>query len=268
MKIAIVGVGFVGTAVARAFENNTLLLVDPKLNTDISATASFEPNVSFICTPTPSNDDGSINYDITLKAVQFLLLKTYCIIVVKSTVPPSFAALFSKSDRVVFNPEFLTERNAVQDMVWADSIILGGTKYATSLVEEYYRKFSICSADKYTHLSCEEACWVKYATNTMLAVKVAYLNQLYDLFEDKQSWSHTINTMKMDSRLGSSHWLVPGLDGKRGFGGACLPKDSNALLHEAPSLSILNTVIESNNHYRRLYEQDAREIQQNIKFKD
>jgi UDP-glucose 6-dehydrogenase len=74
--------------------------------------------------------------------------------------------------------------------------------------------------------------------------------------------------MKMDSRLGSSHWLVPGLDGKRGSGGACLPKDSNALLHEAPSLSILNTAIESNNHYRGLYEQDAREIQQNIKFKD
>jgi UDPglucose 6-dehydrogenase len=182
MKIAIVGIGFVGTAVARAFENNTLLLVDPKLNTDISATVAFEPNVSFVCTPTPSNDDGSINYDITLEAVQFLLLKTYGIVVVKSTVPPSFAAMFSKSDRVVFNPEFLTERNAVQDMVWADNIILGVTKYATSLVEEYSRQFSNCSGDRYTHLSCEEACWVKYATNTMLAVKVAYLNQLYDLF--------------------------------------------------------------------------------------
>ena len=58
MRIAIIGVGFVGNAVARAFENNELLLVDPKLGTHISQTVDFEPNVTFICTPTPSTDTG------------------------------------------------------------------------------------------------------------------------------------------------------------------------------------------------------------------
>ena len=58
MKIAIVGVGFVGNAVAAAFQTNKLLLVDPKLGVDISAVVDFEPNVSFVCTPTPSSEDG------------------------------------------------------------------------------------------------------------------------------------------------------------------------------------------------------------------
>lgn len=268
MKIAIVGVGFVGNAVARAFENTTTLLVDPKLGTDISAVIEFEPNVSFVCTPTPSSEDGRANTKITLEAIQYLLQNTYGLVVVKSTVPPSFAAQFAKSERVVFNPEFLTERNAIADMIGASTVILGGTEYACSLIEEYYRKHSICFAYNYLHVSGEEACWIKYITNTMLAVKVAYLNELYSYFTDKQSWSNVVNILREDARLGTSHWLVPGLDGKRGFGGACLPKDSKALLHEAPSLSILKTVIESNNYFRSLYEPELRELEQNIKFKE
>ena len=268
MKIAIVGVGFVGKAVAAAFQTNNLLLVDPKLGVDISAVVEFEPNVSFVCTPTPSSEDGRANTKITLDTIQYLLQNTYGLVVVKSTVPPSFAAQFAKSERVVFNPEFLTERNAVPDMIGASTVILGGTEYATDLIEEYYRKHSICFAHRYQHVSGEEACWIKYITNTMLAMKVAYLNELYDYFDDKQSWHHVVNALQNDTRLGTSHWLVPGLDGKRGFGGACFPKDSKALLHEAPSLSILKTVIESNNYFRSLYEPETRELEQNIKFKE
>jgi len=268
MKIAIVGVGFVGNAVAAAFQTNKLLLVDPKLGVDISAVVAFEPNVSFVCTPTPSSEDGQASTKITLDAIQYLLQNTYGLVVVKSTVPPSFAAQFAKSERVVFNPEFLTERNAVADMIGSSTVILGGTEYATSLIEEYYRKYSICFAYLYRHVSGEEACWIKYITNTMLAMKVAYLNELYNYFDDKQSWHHVVNALQTDKRLGTSHWLVPGLDGKRGFGGACFPKDSKALLHEAPDLSILKTVIESNNYFRSLYEPETRELEQNIKFKE
>lgn len=268
MRIAIVGVGFVGNAVARAFENNDLLLVDPKLNTPIERVVDFEPELSFVCTPTPSNDDGSINDSITLEAIYYLLMNTYTTVVVKSTVPPSFAELFAKNDRVVFNPEFLTERNAVQEMIWADSIILGGIDHVCKRVAECYTKHSLCSAEHFVYVSGSEACWIKYITNTMLAVKVAYLNELCSQFTNKQSWSRVVNALRRDDRLGSSHWLVPGIDGKRGFGGACLPKDSNALLHEAPSLSILKTVVESNNNYRSLYNPETREIEQNIKFKE
>ena len=266
MRIAIIGVGFVGNAVSRAFDNNTLLLVDPKLNTKIESIVDFEPNITFICTPTPSNDDGSANTEITMEAIQYTLQNTYSLVVVKSTVPPSFAEEFEYTDRVVFNPEFLTERNAVSDMIWSDTIILGGSEISTALIEQYYRKNSICSTTEYILVSAEEACWIKYITNTMVAMKVAYLNELNSLFTDKQSWSHVVNALRRDSRLGNSHWLVPGLDGKRGFGGACLPKDSKALLHEAPSLSILKTVIESNNYFRSLYKPESRELEQNIKF--
>ncbi len=268
MKIAIIGIGFVGKAVARAFENNELLLIDPKLGVDIAEVKNFEPEVTFICTPTPSRDDGSVDESITVNAAQYVLLNTFSTVVIKSTVPPRVAAHYHKNYRVVFNPEFLTERNAIQDMIWHPKVILGGDPEHTKKIEELYRNHSICGAKVFEHVSAEEACWIKYITNCMLAVKVGFLNELNSEFSDKQSWSRVVNILKDDSRLGDSHWLVPGLDGKRGFGGACLPKDTKALLHEAPSLSILKTVIESNNYYRGLYEPDAREIQQNIKFKE
>lgn len=266
VKIGIIGHGFVGKAVERAFENASIFIVDPKYNTKVTDLTDFEPNVTFICVPTPSNDDGSVNTSIVLESIVNTLSFTYSMVVVKSTVPPSFAEQFKNNERVVFNPEFLTERNAIEDMIWANRVILGGLPESAKTIHYYYLKYSICSASEYVYVTAEEACYIKYISNYMIAAKVAILNELNSLFVDKQSWSKIVNVLRKDSRLGDSHWLVPGLDGKRGFGGACLPKDTNAFLLEAPNLTILKTVIESNNHLRNLYEPDARELQQNIKF--
>jgi UDPglucose 6-dehydrogenase len=266
LKVAIIGAGFVGTAVGRAFDSNNCLFIDPKLGTRIEDLISFEPDYTFVCVPTPSKDDGSVDLSIVESVTRFALQNTYSIVIVKSTVPPSFADRFRKNDRVVFNPEFLTERNAVQDMIESENVILGGAYPTTKKVERLYKLNSACAPSRYVHVSAEEACWIKYATNSFLAVKVAYLNELRDNFADSQSWNRVVNALRLDTRLGTSHWLVPGLDGKRGFGGACLPKDSSALLHEAKNMSILNSAIEKNNLYRSLYEPDARELSQNIKF--
>lgn len=266
MKLAIIGAGFVGRAVERAFDSNQCKIIDPKLGVHIEELISFEPEYSFVCVPTPSQPDGSVDLTAVRSVLTFLLYYTFSIIVVKSTVPPSFAEKYATNDRVVFNPEFLTERNAVQDMLEGETIVLGGLDVTTARVEKLYRTRSACTPQQYVHVSSEEACWIKYATNAFLAVKVTYLNELRDNFADTQSWNRVVNALRLDKRLGSSHWLVPGLDSKRGFGGACLPKDSTALLHEAKNLGILKSAVEKNNQYRSLYERDAREIQQQIKF--
>ena len=59
---------------------------------------------------------------------------------------------------------------------------------------------------------------------------------------------------------------MPGFDNKRGYGGACFPKDTNALSTFAPAFSILKKVIEENNNYRRSYEKDKRELEQNVTY--
>ena len=264
MRIAIIGVGFVGKAVARAFSNCELLLVDPKLGVDIESVKQFEPQFSFICVPTPSRNDGSVDTSIVEHTVKYLLQHTYSTIIVKSTVPPSFVQYFR--DRIVVNPEFLTERNAIEDMLTAEHIILGGPRALISRVKNLYINHSECFSRKFIKVSGTEAAWIKYITNTMLALKVAYLNELREAVDNPASWTAIIRALQEDKRLGNSHWIIPGIDGKLGFGGACFPKDSKALLHEAQNLGILNSAITSNNKIRQQYELDSRESEQNVKY--
>ena len=267
-SISIVGYGFVGSAVKAVFPTKNVFLADPKLGTSIED-IPFDTDFIFICLPTPEKDDGSANIDLVVSSVNYLLESTSSQIIIKSTVPPSILKNFSNLalNRLCFNPEFLTERNAVNDMINADNIVLGGFGRACKLVRKLYKEHSICTARKFTIVSAEEACWIKYITNTMLAAKVALLNEYYQEFDNKEAWISVVKVLQMDERLGTSHWQVPGTDGKLGFGGACFPKDLNSILPEAKNLSILKKVAESNNKLRAQYSLDDRETQQNINFK-
>jgi UDPglucose 6-dehydrogenase len=97
---------------------------------------------------------------------------------------------------------------------------------------------------------------VKYSINSFLASKVAFFNQIFDLC-DKNGADYSIvrQIMLHDTRIGNSHSLVPGIDGERGFGGHCFPKDTQAFLHYANQLetplSILDKVVEYNNKIRK-----------------
>ena len=76
-----------------------------------------------------------------------------------------------------------------------------------------------------------------------------------------------VNAITSDERIGSSHTKVPGYDGKKGFGGACLPKDTAAIANYGDGiLTVLEEVIRQNNAYRSHYEQDDREKEQKIRY--
>jgi UDPglucose 6-dehydrogenase len=98
----------------------------------------------------------------------------------------------------------------------------------------------------------------KYITNTFLAVKVAYANEIATIAElFALDYNKLVNIFTTDERLGASHWHVPGPDGKNGFGGSCFPKDINALIVFAKKNKIKVPLLE--NAWKRNIEIDRKE---------
>ena len=136
-----------------------------------------------------------------------------------------------KNLRICFNPEFLTEENFIDDFKNQDRIILG--TYEKEYFDMIHSVYRIGFPDiKIIHIKPVEAEMVKYVANTFLATKVSFANEIHNIcqFLDVE-YDNVIEIAKLDSRLGNSHWKVPGPDGKKGFGGSCFPKDINALIY-------------------------------------
>ena len=268
LNLGIVGYGFVGGAVSYGFAAPGVKqhIADPKLGTTIKDLPA-NLDIVFVCVPTPMNDDFSIDSSIVEDAVKELLEKTEHIpIVIKSTVTPDKLAKL-RSLRIVYNPEFLTERNANEDFINPKMHIFGGDYGVTHFVEQVYEQHSLCRPCPIYHMTQSEASLVKYGINSFLATKVLWFNQFFDVVADEDAnYNKIITAISTDPRIGNSHTLVPGFDGKRGFGGACFPKDTTAFSTYAEQFTILKKVIEENNKYRRGYEKDERELEQNVKY--
>ena len=272
MKIAIIGHGFVGKAVDYGFNNPDLekFIVDPRGGMNIDELQGKDIMASFVCVPTPMGDDGKINSTIVETTVNFLKANVNGIIVIKSTVTPDIIEKLTSGPlghRVVYNPEFLTEKAANEDFVNPSLHVFGGDRDMTDSVQYLYEKYSSCKPCPVYHMTAIEASFVKYGINSYLASKVLWFNQFYDVVEKNGgNYNTVINAMTTDSRVGKSHTAVPGYDGKRGFGGACFPKDTSAFLAFDKSFTVLREVIAVNNAMRIGYEKDDREKEQNVTY--
>lgn len=275
IKIAIIGYGFVGKAVDFGFSKNVnKTIIDPKLRT---STKDVDEDVDFIfiALPTPMNPDGTQNTEILFDVLMELdSINNKFIKIIKSTVLPStLKEIEIKFQNIVYNPEFLRERSAEEDFINSEGVVLGGKKEILTKVKELYKKCSLVKKLKFYETDLISASFVKYSINSFLALKVAFFNQLYDLVNSNNhiDWTNMIEIISHDSRIGNSHMLVPGPDGRRGFGGACFPKDTAALINLANSLgkdfSILETAVKYNNILRKQYtEIGAREKEQGVNF--
>jgi len=282
--VGIVGHGFVGKAVERAIDSHVeKFLVDPNYSTTIDQLIEQQPILAFVCTPTPTSKTGRIDAAVTLDAILKLLKHTQAGIVLKSTVTPDVvekivmtANNMGSTDRFIYAPEFLTEKNADYEYCNPKYMVLGGME---SCVNEFLGFLHECSfvvlpknteEDGGIHIvNPMEASYVKYAINAFLAMKVTFFNQLHDAMSDDEFNINPIRVLKTlgaEQRLGGTHWRVPGPDGKKGFGGACFPKDVSALTTFSDKFSLLEKVTEINNEYRKEYDLDSREIEQNISF--
>ena len=139
--------------------------------------------------------------------------------------------------KIVFNPEFLTERSATFDFISQTRYVLGGEKKNTNTVKELYQlrfgsTISIIETDYESEL-------IKYVCNTFFATKVSFLNEMKLLSDEVGAdWDTIIEGFVRDGRVGHSHTQVPGPDGKLGFGGSCFPKDIQALINFGDSVSV------------------------------
>mgnify|MGYP001385090798 FL=1 len=279
MKIGIIGYGFVGKAMENGIKDNVdIFLVDPILNTKISDLKDFLPEIIFICVPTPMNEDGSQDLSIinsVLKEIKENSINSK--IVIKSTVlPDGIIGIEKLIPDVIYNPEFLREKHAFEDFIGSEIIIFGGQKDSANEIANFYRKHTNCINSDYQFTDLITASMVKYSINTFLSTKVIFFNQIFNIFKslsNEKNWEQFVKIISKDKRIGSSHLSVPGHDGRYGFGGACLPKDSSALINYASSidesLTLLEKSVEINNSIRSAYDKETqREIDQSINFEN
>ena len=277
MKIVIVGHGFVGKAVDASFKETVeKLVIDPKYGNDINDIKKFDADFAFISVPTPMRDDGQQDSSIALRVIEEIQkIQPRCKIVVKSTILPNFFDDLRNKEHLIYNPEFLREKSAVEDFINAKFHIFGGNRNDCESASKLYKDYSKCLHNEHYFTDIKTASLIKYTINCFLASKVLFFNKIYDL-KDKlnvnDSWEEIINIISLDERIGRSHMDIPGHDGRRGFGGACFPKDTFALLKLFEHMDIENTTlkstIEENNKYRSLYSDlNEREKDQNVNFK-
>ena len=270
MKIGVIGNGFVGGAVRNGFSPNVGCDAEVKVydkNPNKSSHTMEEVLQSdfvFISVPTPSYEDGRINISILESCLSEInelselltnqgILEHDTIFLIRSTIVPGTTRIFQEKFpkmKLVFNPEFLTERSANFDFINQSRFILGGELENVERVSELYRwrfgkTVSIIETD------FESAEMVKYMTNTFFATKVSFLNDM-KLLTDKigGNWEDIVEGFVRDSRVGHSHLNVPGPDGRMGFGGSCFPKDIQALINfaddEGVDMSVLKGAWKTN----------------------
>ena len=257
-KFGIFGQGFVGNSIKEGFKDYATVLTYDKYREDLSNATPEEIvkecDIIFSCVPTPMDaETGEASTHIVEEVITSIdqlatQLGKQPTIIIKSTVPPGTTSFMNKyrasNCNVIFNPEFLTEANAVEDFKNQDKIILGAddqidVKPVIDLFQVAFPKVPV------TVVGSVEAEMMKYVINNFLSVKVSFLNEVYDICQAGDINYDTVARLaKMDERMGSSHWMVPGPDGDRGWGGHCFPKDLQAIRYVASQLEVKTPVLD------------------------
>ena len=256
MNLGIIGRGFVGSAVANGFNKDCdQIIVDPKY-TDNTIEDVLDCKLVFVCVPTPVSEDGSCNTTIANDVLTELNRLQYKgVVVIKSTIIPDYLHEFKKEFelKIVYNPEFLTEANANEDFKNPPFQVFGGKWRDCEVVEKAYLRHSSVRIVPTFKVDLTTASLLKYTINSWLATKVTFFNelkQLHELGSSMVSWEQFTDMLSRDERIGNSHMQVPGPDGEPGFGGHCLPKDTEALLNYANKknikMSVLRKAVQTN----------------------
>lgn len=263
MKIGIVGHGFVGSAVNQGFTRDVKkFIVDPKYyrNNTMQDLRDFRPDMTFVCVPTPQSDSGECNTELLQQILLDLNTIKGQLVVVKSTVPAYKLTQIQEQCidlKIVLNPEFLTEKNYIEDFRNPSMLLLGGKRSDTERVEKIYRDHSVCKTCPVYHTDIVTASMVKYCINSFLATKVTFMNEMHDVVRAAGAdWREFVEIVTTDTRIGKSHMQVPGADGSRGYAGSCFPKDTAALAYFAREIlnrpfTQLETSIKINDSLRK-----------------
>jgi len=226
--------------------------------TDNLKDAVAQADVVLIAVGTPTREgEGGADLSYVFAAGEEIAraMKGFTVIITKSTVPVGTAAKLreviakARPDgdfEVASNPEFMREGSAVEDFLRPDRVVVGvNSERAEKVLSQLYRPLTTRNVPLLV-TSCEAAEVIKYAANTFLATRIAFVNELADLCETVGADIEDVaRGMGLDKRIGLQ-FLSPG----PGFGGSCFPKDTRALAHTARQhgrpFSLVERVIAAN----------------------
>lgn len=255
-KVGIVGAGFVGSAIAEAMNLGfcELIIVDPAKGYTNTYSNLMDCDGVFVCVPSPQDDDGTCDTSILEDVLINLAKINYQgVIISKCTAPPDvYEQLNDLYPNLIHAPEFLTAANANQDYANGRFAMIGGRVGVYQReAERLIRIGQQNLGDNVVHCTIGEASLAKYTINCFMSTKVIFMNELYQLAQAMNlNYDNIAAMVKMDHRIGTSHLQVPGPDGAFGFGGACFPKDTSAMLkfaeqHNVP-LNVLDAAVKKN----------------------
>ena len=232
-----------------------------------SGEALESADVVFLCVGTPPKEDGSAELSYVREAAQGIgrNIANFTIVVTKSTVPVGTTAEVGQiiseeltkresdaSFEMVNNPEFLKEGNAIADFMGPDRIVIGTkSDSARKIMRRIYAPF-FRTDERIIFMSIESSELTKYASNSMLATRISFMNEIALLAEKVGADIEEIRQgMAPDRRIGK-YFLYAGA----GYGGACLPKDVSALINTGQSagceMRIIRAVNETNKKQKQV----------------
>lgn len=261
MKIGIVGMGFVGSAVAKNFRcAHEVSSHDIKFEgSKIEAVKNTE--VCFVCVPAPTKKDWTLDLSIIRNVLYELHMIKYAgDVVIKSTVLPGSCDSLQEefpNFNIVHNPEFLRESTSCNDFRNQPAVLLSGKSLdkVKQVYGEWEPGISFMQSENFNDTEL-----AKYIHNCFLAMKVTFFTELTfyqercSAFKNGQSISLPRKMAASQGGIGYTHLMTPGNDGKIGFGGTCFPKDlkafnQHAVASKAPQL-LLQVAHQINSQFR------------------
>lgn len=255
-SLGIIGGGFVGSSFAKVFAHYTSVRVfdlDRERATH-GLVETLEQDVLLVAVPTPMNVDGSVGVQYVRAALQDIANNSvhWRPVLIKSTLPPQtllrLAIEYQDALALIFSPEFLTERTAEYDLQQSNRFIFGCEADVQEPGAQPFELVEHLFGERFSKVprhwtSLEAASLVKYFTNIFFANKVSIFNEFAQIAAAYgQDPAHVISLFLLDSRIGRSHFQVPGHDGQYGFGGSCFLKDINGFIRLAKDVGTDPTV--------------------------